>query len=138
MSKLKDVFKKLTDIDNSKKKPLKESVVHMKNENTFNDLIPAKQLKVGDMVYDDENGHKLEVLEITDGKYYGSKNIKFKDLETGEIANRYPGGNWLYEKVFENNPIKHCCIIRCNFSSSQEKRRLIWSNHSGLFIKPLC
>lgn len=104
MSKIVEALRKLTSVDKPNKKLIKESIVHMKDENTFNDLVPASSLKVGDMVYDDETGHKLRVEEISNdvrSKY--ARKITFTDLDTMQSVVRYPGINWMYEKVFDND-----------------------------------
>lgn len=79
-----------------------EAVVHMTDETTFNPLVRTQSLKVGDMVYDEDTGHKCKVLNIiNDGKY--SKQIALGDTVNQRTYTQISGNNALWEVAVEGD-----------------------------------
>lgn len=88
--------------DDELKDIMGEAVVHMTDETTFNPLVRTQSLKVGDMVYDEDTGHKCKVLNIiNDGKY--SKQIALGDTVNQRTYTQISGNNALWEVAVEND-----------------------------------
>lgn len=85
-----------------KDEEVEESLVHMQDETTFNPLVTAETLKVGDLVYDKKSGHKLKVAAI-EAKGTWSKVITWKDIDTNSISQTQTGNNALFELVVDGD-----------------------------------
>lgn len=81
---------------------LGEGFVHMTDETTCNPLVTGATLKVGDMVYDEETGHKLKVLTIAPNSKY-SREIGFGDTVNQRTFSQYVGNNSLWEIAVEGD-----------------------------------
>lgn len=79
-----------------------ESFIHMTDETTCNPLVTAQSLKVGDIVYDEETGHRLKILnKIPSGRW--QQEIAFGDTETQKTFSQYVGNNSLWELAVEGD-----------------------------------
>lgn len=85
-----------------KDEEVEESLIHMQDETTFNPLVTAETLKVGDLVYDEKSGHKLKVAAI-EAKDTWSKVITWKDIDTNSIRQTQTGNSALFELVVEGD-----------------------------------
>ena len=85
-----------------KDEEVEESLIHMQDETTFNPLVTAETLKVGDLVYDEKSGHKLKVAAI-EAKDTWSRVITWKDIDTNSISQTQTGNNALFELVVDGD-----------------------------------
>jgi hypothetical protein len=88
--------------DKELQEELGEGFVHMTDETTYNPLVTGETLKIGDMVYDEETGHKLKVLTIASNSKY-SREIGFGDTVNQRTFSQYVGNNSLWELAVEGD-----------------------------------
>lgn len=84
------------------KKRVKESYIHTNSSGNPCDLVCGSALKVGDSVYDDKSGHKLDVIEVEEMNSW-SKYITFNDTVTGKTEQRHVGNLALFELAGEGD-----------------------------------
>lgn len=88
--------------DTESKKRFDEAITHELPDGTPNPLKTGASLKVGDVVYDENSNHKLEVVEVTDMTNY-SRHITLKDIDTGKTEDRQVGNFSVFEVVVDGD-----------------------------------
>lgn len=92
----------ISSFDRMYKKRVKESYIHTNSSGNPCDLVCGSALKVGDSVYDDKSGHKLDVIEVEEMNSW-SKYITFNDTVTGKTEQRHVGNLALFELAGEGD-----------------------------------
>ena len=77
-------------------KPMDESFIHQTADGNPCELVCGSALKVGDFVYDDKSGHKLEVINVEERNSW-SRVITFTDTVTNKTEQRHAGNMALFE-----------------------------------------
>ncbi len=84
------------------KKPIDESFIHQTADGNPCELVCGSALKVGDFVYDDKSGHKLEVVDVEERNSW-SRVITFNDTVTGNEEQRHAGNLALFELAHDGD-----------------------------------